>query len=568
MTAEAGVPRARRRARALLAAALVAGTVAAYAPALGAGFVWDDDDYVTENPLLHEPDGLRRIWLSADAPSQYFPLTYTTFRIEYALWELEPLGYHLVNVLLHAANALLLWWVLVRLGLPAAWLAAAIFALHPVQVESVAWITERKNVLSLFLSLGSLLAWLRFTEPGARRPGPAYGTSLALAALALTAKTTACTLPAAQVLVLWARGRAVDARRWLQIAPFLLLGLAMGGVSLLWERTHQGTVGERFALAPLESLLVATRAVWFYLGKLVWPVDLTFSYPKFSVDPSDPLQYGWLVAGAILVLGLWAARGRIGRWPLAAAVFFVATLSPVLGFVPLFTFFYSHVADHYQYVACIGPIALAAGVGATLLERSGRAPWRARYVLAGVLLVALGGLTYQQSRIYESRETLWRDTVAKHPASWMGHTNLGRELMRQRRFEEATASYRAALEVRPDLHGPHRGLALASLRLGRQDDALAHLGRALELKPDFYAAHKDMAHLRARRGELPEAFAHYREMVAIAPNNPEGFFLMGRALEKRSRLQEARNQYRRVLQIDPDHKGARRALTILQAHGD
>jgi hypothetical protein len=357
----------------LRAAAIVAATLVAYLPALGAGFVWDDDDYVTNNPLLRDPDGLARIWLSADAPSQYFPLVYTFFRLEYALWGLEPFGYHLVNVCLHAANALLAWAVLARLALPGAWLAAAIFALHPVHVESVAWISERKNVLSTLCFLGALLAWLRFALDGAGKRW--WIVAFGLYVLALFAKTTACTLPAAQLLALWLRGRAIDARRLAQLAPFLVVGVAMGAFTILWERLHQGTQGDRFALGFVESVLVASRAVWFYLGKLALPIGLSFSYPKFEVGAGDPRDWAWLVAGALLLFALWRARGRLGRGPLTAALFFVAMLSPVLGFIPLYTFLYTYVADHYQYVASLGPIALAAGAGARAFRSRRGGPW-------------------------------------------------------------------------------------------------------------------------------------------------------------------------------------------------
>jgi len=288
----------------ILAALLVAMVVAAYGPALSAGFIWDDDDYVTENPLLHEPDGFERIWLSMDAPSQYFPLVYSAFRIEYGIWGLAPFGFHLINVLFHAANALLLWLLLRRLEIAGAWFAAAVFALHPVHVESVAWITERKNVMSLFFSLLSMLAWMRFVEPRQIAARRFYVLSLIWYVLALASKVTACTLPAAQLLLLWLRGHRIDRSRVAQVVPFVVLGVAMGLVISYWERHHIGTVGERFSIAPIESFLVATRAIWFYLGKLLWPTQLTFSYPKFAIDPSDPLQYGWAFAGAILLSAL------------------------------------------------------------------------------------------------------------------------------------------------------------------------------------------------------------------------------------------------------------------------
>ena len=516
----------------LRTAAIVAATLVAYLPALGAGFVWDDDDYVTKNPLLHEPDGLVRIWFSSDAPSQYFPLVYTSFRLEYALWGLDPFGYHLVNVCLHAANALLVWRVLARLALPGAWLAAAIFALHPVHVESVAWISERKNVLSTLCFLGALLAWLRFALDGAGKRW--WAASFGLYALALFAKTTACTLPAAQLLALWLRGRAIDARRIAQLAPFLLFGVAMGAFTILWERLHQGTRGERFELGFVESALVAGRAVWFYLGKLVLPVRLSFSYPKFEIDPGDPRAWGWLALGALLLLVLWRARGRLGRGPLAAALFFVAMLSPVLGFIPLYTFLYTYVADHYQYVASLGPIALAAGAGARAFQ--GR---RGGAVVALGLLATLGVLTWRQSRAYESTETLWRDVIAKHPGSWMAYTNLGREMLREKRWAEAIPWFEAALRVDPGLARPHLGLGTAYLELGRREEAEAALRRALAADPDLRPARERLARLRERAGDLDGAIEQWREVVRIAPTSARGHEGLARTLARRGRTAEA-----------------------------
>ncbi len=313
--------------RGAIACALVLAvlTILVYRPAWNGGFLWDDDVYITKNELLTAPDGLRRIWFSFDSPSQYFPLVYTTFRVEHAFWGLNPTGYHWVNLLLHIANAMLVWSVLARLKVPGAWLAGAIFALHPVQVESVAWITERKNVLMAFFFLLTLLAWIAFINERTKRRWLFYGLALILYLLALSAKTTACTLPAALFLIF-----------------------------------HQGTSRAVFTfLSPIERVLVASRAVWFYLSKLIWPSRLTFIYPRWDITPTHFLSYVWLLAGLTLCVAMYFLRRYVGRSVEVAAGFFVATLSPVLGFIMLYTFRYTFVADHYQYLACIGPIALA-----------------------------------------------------------------------------------------------------------------------------------------------------------------------------------------------------------------
>jgi len=226
---------------------IVAAVVLAFMPVFSAGFIWDDDAYVTANPLLTDPDGLKRIWFSAHTQSQYFPLTFTTLRLEYALWGLHPLGYHAVNVLLHCANALLVWALLRRLALPGAWLAAAIFALHPVQVESVAWVTELKNLQSTFFYLLALLAWLRFASEK-NRAWRFYMLTLVLYMLALFSKTTACTLPAAMLLVLWLRHEPIGWPRLFQLIPFVVLGAALGAVSVWWEGhlgNYQHRLGQR-----------------------------------------------------------------------------------------------------------------------------------------------------------------------------------------------------------------------------------------------------------------------------------------------------------------------------------
>ena len=542
---------ARPRLRvALLSLLMISMTLAAYLPALDAGFVWDDDDYVTENSLLSAPDGLSRIWFSMDAPSQYVPVVYSALRLEYAFFGLEPFGYHLVNVLLQALNGLLVWGLLARLGLPGPWFAGAVFALHPVHVESVAWVTELKNLLSLFFFLLSLWAWLRFVESGKSFLSGCYALSLLLYLPALLSKATACTLPAAQLLLVWLRGERVGVHRVLQVLGFVALGIGMGLVAMYWEAVHQGTRGDRFALSPLEALLVASRASWFYLGKLLWPTQLTFSYPKFEIDVSDPLSYGWLLAGLLLLFLLWRSREQIGRGPLVAMLFFVAMLSPLLGFIPLFTFWYTYVADHYQYVASLGPIALFAGI---------TVPWARRQLgpdFAGLLAIfvlgVLASLSFEQSRIYESRETLWRDTIAKHPGSWMAYTNLGRFLLNEGRYDESLVAYRGALSLRPETYRAHVGMGRAHLLAGEPDEALGQLEQAIAIESDAYSARGMLAGIYAERGDWERALVEYREMIRIRPRQARPYYMLGMTLQRLGRDAEARRQLLRAGELDPE----------------
>jgi protein O-mannosyl-transferase len=500
---------------------LVVATFLAYQPAWNAGFIWDDDVYVTRNPLLTAPDGLSRIWFSQDSPSQYCPLVYTSFRLERPFWGLNPTGYHLVNILLHAANALLVWRLLRRLAVPGAWLGAALFALHPVQVETAAWITERKNLLSLLFYLLALLAWVDCVEASPKRAWRYYAQAILFYVLALCSKTTACTLPAALVLVLWLKHKAIGWSRWLQLTPFVVLGLGMGLLTMWWERYHQGTAGSLFAMNWLERLLIASRAAWFYVGKLLWPAKLTFSYPRWAINPASPLAYAWLLAGAALIAAILLARRYVGRSVETATAFYLATLSPLLGFIMLYTFRYSFVADHYQYVASIGPLALAAAGIAVGFARLGKVKSLAMGACIGVLLLALSAQTWRQCGTYADAETLFRTTIARNPGSFMAHNNLGTALWRKGRTEEAMAQFQTVLRLQPDYEVGYYNLGLALLRTGQVDEAQAQFQRAVELKPDYAAAHNNLANLFQRKGQPGAAIEHYRLAARFRPKNAD-----------------------------------------------
>src|SRR5260370_9852262 len=352
----------------LLAVAVSALTVIVYRPAANGQFVWDDDRYVANNHLLMATDGLRRIWFSLDVPSQYFALAYTVLRIERSLWDLQPAGYHWVNIFLHLGNALLVWRILLRLKVPGAWLAAGIFALHPVQVESVAWISELKNVLMGLFFLLTLLTWIEYVDPRSKQRRIVYVAALVFYLLALFAKSTACTLPAALLLILWLKKKPIGRRAFFEIVPFVGLALGLSLVAVWVEKYHQGTQ-ILVSLAPVDPLLIASRAVWFYLSKIFWPSDLTFIYPQWRIDAANPFAYCWLIATGAFAVLIYFARRFFGRSVEVAALFFLATLSPLLGFIMLYTFRYTFVADHYQYLASIGPIALISA-GLTTLSRS------------------------------------------------------------------------------------------------------------------------------------------------------------------------------------------------------
>lgn len=530
---------------------LVLCTVVVYQPARNGGFIWDDDDYVTKNALLTAPDGLRRIWFSLDSPSQYFPLVYTSFRIERALWGLNPTGYHWVNFLLHAANALLVWKLLSRLKVPGAWLAAMIFALHPVQVESVAWITERKNVLMGVFFLLTLIGWVAFTDEESKRRWRFYALALVTYALALSAKTTACTLPVAMLLILWLQKKPINRPRIFQVVPFFVLGLCMGLITLWWERYHVGTRGALFALDPLERLLVATRAAWFYFGKLLWPSDLTFIYPQWRIVVTDPVAYAWLLAGLGLGVAIYFARRLVGRSVEVATLFFVTTLGPLLGFIMLYTFRYTFVADHYQYLASIGPIALAS---AGLVQVGRRLKYGGHFVKAtGFLIVAwLGVLTWRQSGMYSDIETLWRTTIARNPGCWMAYNNLGIALVERGEIDEAIAQYEKSLSLRSNYAQTHYNLGHAFFAKGKIDEAIAYSQKALSLEPNDADAHVVLGNAVLAKGLVDEAIAEYSTALKLRPNHSDAHYNLGNALLKKGEVDAAVAHFEAALKLQPD----------------
>jgi protein O-mannosyl-transferase len=557
-------PTADRRAWTWFAVALVTAVFLAYQPAWQGGFVWDDDDHITRTDL-RSWEGLYRIWFDLGATPQYYPLTCSVFWIEHRLWGDDPLGYHLVNLALHSAAALMVALILCRLAIPGAFLAAAIFALHPVCVESVAWITELKNTLSIVFYLGAVLCYLAFDRT--RRWRWCLAT-LGLFMLSLMSKTATVTLPAALLVILWwNHGRLSWRRDVLPLVPCFLVAF-LGGLLTAWfEYSLTGAQGTSYSLTLVERGLLAGRVVWFYLGKLLWPVDLFFIYPRWTIDSRAWWQYLFPLA-ALVVLGLlWALRHR-WRGPLAGALFFVGTLFPVLGLFNVYFFVYSYVADHFQYVASLGIITLFAAGMALLLARYGL--WRrpAGYLLCLGLLGILMVLTWRQSRMYADIDTLYRTTIERNPECAMARNNFAQVLTNRGQFVEAIAEYRKVLELRPDLPGSHYNLAIAMQRNGQIAEAIAEYREAVKMAPGDAAMHTNLGVALHQSGRTAEAIASFEKALTINPDDVNAHFNLAMVMQHGGRTAEAIAHFDRAAALNPDFVPAHRRLAeLLAANG-
>jgi protein O-mannosyl-transferase len=531
----------------LLFLALLMATLLAYYPAWHGGMLWDDDRHITRSDL-RSAEGLRRIWFDLGATQQYYPLVHSAFWLQYKIWGDDTLGYHLVNIVLHALAAFLVGLILRRLAVPGAYLAALVFALHPVQVESVAWITELKNTLSGVCYLGSAWFYLQFD---AQRKGRLYALSLGLFVLALLSKTVTATLPAVLLVVFWWRRGKLSWNRDLRpLIPWCVIGIAAGLFTAWVERTMVGAHGVEYQYSILERTLIAGRVVWFYLGKLIWPRPLIFIYPRWQVSQGAGWQYIFPIALAGLTAALWLLRSR-ARAPLACLLIFSGTLFPVMGFFNVFPFRYSFVADHFQYLACIAMFALFSAAVVQLMRRWWRPSTLVAISLAGMIGVLLAIPTWSQSRQYQSDEVLYRSTIALNPACWMAHNNLGNVLQRQGRFDEAVVEHREALRHKRDYAEACNNLGTALQGLNQSEAAVAQFQAALRIDPNFAGAHLNLGNALQGQGKIAEAVEQYRMALRFEPESVQAQGNLGAALTRLGQSEEAVVHLQEAIRLQP-----------------
>lgn len=509
----------------------------AFLPALNAGWIWDDDRYVTTNLALRSWGGLWRIWTGLHTEPQYYPVTHTGLWIQYQLWGLHPSGYHAVSVGLQAANAALLWLALEALAVSGAWFAAALWAVHPVQTETVAWITEQKNLLSVLFSLLSLHAWLRGQT----------AAMLAFFVCALLSKSTAAVLPAAILVLVWWKNGRIERRDARPLAPMFVAGAAMGLLTALLER-HAGAAGPDWAFSAAERVLIAGRALWFYADTLLCPFPLSFIYPRWDLDAGSAVQWLFPAAALMVLFALFLARKRFGRGPAAAAFLFAGILFPALGFLNVYPMRYSFVADHFQYLAGASLLALAAAG----LQRFRRVPI--------VLVVFMSMLTFERSRVFADSETLWRDTAAKNPDSWMVRYNMGAALAGRGRWKEAEDWIRSAAALKPGDAGIHNNLGNLLVAAGRPEQGVEEFRLARRFDPAGAEACNNLGAALVKLGKTRDAVTQYQQAVRLKPGFALAWFNLGQAQAELGRYREAADSLQEALRVQPDLAVAARDL--------
>jgi tetratricopeptide (TPR) repeat protein len=560
----------------------------AYLPSINGGFVWDDDLLLTNNYLIKASNGLHRFWCTTEA-KDYWPATFTTFWIEWRLWGMNSTGYHVSNLILHIVEALLIWIVLRKLSIPGAFLAAMIFAVHPVNVESVAWIAQRKNTMAMLFFLLSILWYLKYLEH-ARRPCEAwyplaakpsavhhslptfssfilhpssfhfwYWLSLAAFSLAMLGKGSVAVLPVLLLGVVW---WLRPLTRWdlVRTAPFFLVAAVLSGVNM-WFQTH-GT-GEVIRIASFaERLLGAGCAVWFYLYKALLPIDLAPIYRQWHIETGNLLWWLPLAAALAVTLVLWVYRKSWARPLLFAWGFFCVALVPVLGFTDVLFMRYSLVADRYQHIAIIGVIALLTAGFSAWPKRAQVGSHRAAMVVAIATVGALTFLTWRQNGCYRDEIALYRATLDKNPDSWIANYTLGFALVQTGQPEETIKQFEKSLLLHPDFPEAHNGLGAMLTRTGRPGEAIEHFRQALQSRPDYVEARINLGAALVQTGRAQEAIEQYEQVLRLRPDDDRACYNIANALAQSNRLQEAIDYFMQAIRLKPDYPAAHNNLGI------
>jgi len=499
----------------LLAIAVFALTWLVYIPALHAGFILDDDRLVTGNPLIGDPNGWWKFWCTTITPD-YLPVMSDTFWAEWRLWGMNPFGYHVTNVLLHCLDTVLVGLVLSKLRMRGAWFAALLFGVHPVNVRSVAWISELKNTLSMAFYLSSIWAYAHYDQTRARKFSL---LAIVLFGLGLLSKSSVVVLPAVLLLLVWYRRGELKRADWRNVLPFFLMSAA-AAVTTIWYQYNRSIDPNMPVRDPSAwRLASAGDSFWFYLVKLVDPTHLAMIYPRWHIATSSPLSYAPTVLALICLAGLYALRNTVARPVFVTFAYFLIALSPVLGFVNMAFYYSSMVSDHLQYIAMIGPCALAAAGVATAYGKLGGFGRVAIISASSVCIITLMVLSQAQARLYQDRVTLAQDTLKTNPASFWAHGEVGNMAMARGDYYDAEREFRTAIALAPKVMVSYSNMGALCNNEHRYGEALKWLQKADQLKPDQPDVRFNMAAALIGLGDLSGAERILTGIVRMYPGD-------------------------------------------------
>ena len=553
----------------LQAAIIVLAGLWIYAPTYHGDWLWDDDQLVTANRTVQSTslEGLTKLWYNPDG-ADFFPLSYTALWAQWPFFGLRPTGYHVTTIVLHLIGSLLIWALLARMRIPGAWLSGLLFAIHPVAVESVAWVSETKNTLSLPLLLLSCLCWVSQDEAasGPRRTR-LYALSIVFFLLSMLAKTSVVALPVVMLLYAWWKRGTVSQQDAIRTAPFFLISIVLGIITIQYQ--HGRAIGAETILVGGVASRIATAgmAILFYLKQIVWPVVLLPIYPRWEVDPPKIWQFlAWPVIGAALAL-IWANRGTVdrpqwGRHAVFGLGFFLLFVAPVLGFVTISYMRITWVADHFIYLPMIGVIALIGAAAARWYDEVEETAQP--LILAGgaIILATCALLSFRYANAWASEDALWTHTLKSNHNAWQAHNRLGAKKFSRGDIEGGYYHFTQSTRLRPDLGETHNNLGSALSAKGRSDEAIKEFSEACRLTPHVPAMHVNLANALFARGRFAEAAEKFGELVDKEPQNPSLVNNYAVALFRKGDREEAVRQFRRALELNPDLKDAREGLAV------
>ncbi|NQZ71405.1 MAG: tetratricopeptide repeat protein [Lentisphaeria bacterium] len=532
----------------------------AYYPSVGNGYIWDDNHYVTENEQLRSFEGLKNIWSKPKSIPQYYPVVHTSYWLEYQLWGLNPMGYHIINILLHATTALLIFLLFRQLKIPLPWLAAVIFVVHPVHVESVAWITERKNTLSLFFAIASLLCFIRAInklDDLEKVKINMYFLSLLLFILAMLSKTVVCSLPAVIIILLWWKSTEWKKPEWkicLFLIPFFIIGISLAMTTVWLEISHVGAKGVEWDTTFTQKILIANRSLFFYVSKIVFPHPLIFFYERWDLNTLFPSGLIYMFINLLALCVSIVMCKKFGKGLLAGLLIFAGILFPALGFINVYPHRYSFVADHFQYHATIVIIGIFVTALSLLLIKYKKE--RFIGVIAALIIIPLVAKSIHHNFDFKSKKVLWQSTVNKNPSCWAAHHNLGLILLNEKKYSLAKVHFEAALKYKDTHTQAMTQLAFIYELEKEYEKAEPYFSKAINIavkkKENPSYLYLQRANFYARSGQFEKALKDYHQSVMLNPNQSDAYLGAGNVYMQMKNYPMAKRFYKVRLQYRPD----------------